>query len=281
MSEETGGSIAAGTKINKSPFPGMDPYLEGEWWSEFHQTLAAQIRAQLMALLPSSYVALLERYYLVDYSGVSLAAATQRGVYPDVHILAKEAAVPYTVASPQIAESITPPTLELISPIPIRVPALRVGIRKMPERQLVTVIEILSPVNKFGQGYQKYLKKRYALLKTKIHLLEIDLLRAGERITLLGGELPAAPYYVFLSRCTRRPRTEIWPLQLRDPLPTVPVPLLPPDPDITLALQAALNACFELVRYHERLLDYSQPPPPPPLNSEDSAWVESVLSSTF
>ncbi|MFN8454115.1 MAG: DUF4058 family protein [Anaerolineae bacterium] len=276
MSTEMSSSTTAETGINKSPFPGMDPYLEGEWWSEFHQTLAAQIRAQLMVLLPSSYVALLERYYPVDYSGLSL---TQRGVNPDVHILVKEAVASYTLASPQVAGAITPPSLELISPIPQRVPALRVGIRKMPERQLVTIIEILSPANKHGQGYQKYLRKRYALLKTDTHLLELDLLRAGERIPLVGGELPPAPYYVFLSRFTRRPRTEVWPIQLRDSLPTVPVPLLPPDPDVPLALQTAINACFELVRYHERVLDYHQPPPPPPFSSTDLAWVESMVTT--
>ena len=31
-----------------SPFPGMDPYLEGEMWQEFHETLAGAIRGQLL-----------------------------------------------------------------------------------------------------------------------------------------------------------------------------------------------------------------------------------------
>jgi hypothetical protein len=52
--------------------------------------------------------------------------------------------------------------------------------------------------------------------------------------------------------------------------------LLPPDPDVPLQLQAAVQACFELVGY-ERLLDYSQPPPPP-FNPEDLAWVEMTVS---
>ena len=34
-----------------SPFPGMDPYLEGDMWQEFHETLASAMRAQLMPLL--------------------------------------------------------------------------------------------------------------------------------------------------------------------------------------------------------------------------------------
>ena len=44
-----------------SPFPGLDPYLEGEFWQEFHETLASAIRAQLMPLLSPKYVALLAK----------------------------------------------------------------------------------------------------------------------------------------------------------------------------------------------------------------------------
>jgi hypothetical protein len=40
-----------------SPFPGMDSYLEGEGWKEFHETLAGVIRAQLVPQLPDRYVA--------------------------------------------------------------------------------------------------------------------------------------------------------------------------------------------------------------------------------
>ena len=267
------------TVLNKSPFPGMDPYLEGDMWQEFHQTFAHQIRAQLMADLPPNYVALLEKYYALDYSGLTLISASPKGIYPDVQVVkVKDAAISYEVDAPEAAppENITPPAVELISPIPQKVPVLQVEIRETSEQRLVTVIEILSPANKYGRGYQKYLKKRARLLKSSIHLLEIDLLRAGERIPLIGGALPPAPYYVFLSRFTRQPYTEVWPVQLREPLPAVPVPLLPPDSDVPLSLQKAINACFELVRYHERLLDYSQSPPEPPLNAEDAAWVESV-----
>ncbi len=258
--------------MSKSPFPGMDPYLEGDIWIEFHQTLAHEIRAQLMRRLPDSYVALLERYYAVDYSGLGLLGPSARqGIYPDVHVTrVKEAAPTY--------ETFTAPAVELVSPVPEKVPVLRIEIQDVDQRRLVTVIEILSPANKHGQGFEQYLHKRAALLQTSTHLLELDLLRGGQRIPLLGGELPAAPYYVFLSRCTRRPHTEVWPVQLRDSLPTVPVPLLPPDPDVPLALQPAIEACFELVRYHERLLDYTQLPPPPPLNEEDLAWAKTVLT---
>ncbi len=42
-----------------SPFPGMDPFLEGDLWQEFHETLAGAIRAQLMSKISPKYVALL------------------------------------------------------------------------------------------------------------------------------------------------------------------------------------------------------------------------------
>ena len=152
-------------------------------------------------------------------------------------------------------------------------PYLAVEIRDVAERRLVTVIEILSPENKRGKGYLEYNDKRAAILATDTHLLEIDLLRQGQRIALIG-ELPRAPYFVFVSRWTRRPKTQVYPIQLRDKLPTVPVPLLLPDPDVALDLQAALDACFELVGY-ERLLDYTQPLAE--LSAEDAAWVNSIV----
>jgi hypothetical protein len=145
------------------------------------------------------------------------------------------------------------------------------------QRRLVTLIEILSPVNKRGEGARVYAERRTELMHTRTHLLEIDLLRQGERIELLG-ELPPASYYVYLSRVQRRPFTQVWPIALREPLPTVPVPLLPPDPDVPMDLQAAVRACFDLVGY-ERLLDYSGSLPAPELDEGDVAWVSEVLHS--
>lgn len=251
-----------------SPFPGMDPYLEGELWQEFHDRLANQISEQLLSQLLPRYVALLSKRYVLD-------VPSERVIYPDVHIAAlrDRAALAYAPTSADVAE----PPFELISPIPEQVPLLAVEIRDVAERQLVTVIEILSPVNKRGQGLREYVDRRTELLQTHTHLLEIDLLRAGTRIPLIG-DLPSASYFIYLSRTQRRPRTQVWPVQLRERLPTVPVPLLPPDPDVPLELQAAVQACFDLVHY-ERLLDYAAPPPPPPLSDNDAAWASEVLRS--
>jgi hypothetical protein len=257
-----------------SPFPGMDPYLEGELWQEFHETLASAIRAQLMPQLAPKYVALLAKRYLLDRPALGVFdAPPARLIYPDVHVVAP----PETgrEATPASAGRVAAPTVEL--PSFVEAPQLSVEIRDVAQRRLVTVIEILSPANKWGDGAREYGDRRIDLLRTQTHLLELDLLRGGMRIALLG-EPPPAPYYVYLSRADRRPFTQVWSLGLRGPLPTLPVPLLHDDPDATLDLQAAIVACFDLVGY-DRLLPYTQPPPPPELAPEDAAWLEELLAA--
>lgn len=259
-----------------SPFPGMDPYLEGEMRQEFHDRLANQISEQLMPRLTPKYVALLAKRYVLDRPALGIfEGPPERTSYPDVHVVASPGPSPATEPTQQDNTAIAEPPVELPSVLPEEVPVLSVEIRDVAERRLVTVIEILSPVNKRGEGVRDYAERRMELLRTRVHLLELDLLRQGTRIQLLG-EPPPAPYYVYLSRWQRRPLTQIWPISLREPLPTVPVPLLPPDADVPLDLQAAVDACFALVGY-EHLLDYDGPPPPPELEEADASWVNDIL----
>lgn len=252
-----------------SPFPGMDPYLEGEMWQEFHETLAGAIRAQLMPQLAPKYVALLAKRYVVERPALGVFDMPgSHTIYPDVHVVEppsrRIAELPYS------AMAIDEPALEVASFMDM--PQLSVEIRDIAQRRLVTIIEILSPANKYGEGKLEYNQRRVELLRTDTHLLELDLLRQGMRITL-QGDVPEAHYYVYLSRRQRRPFTQVWPIDLRAPLPRVPVPLLPPDHDAILGVQAAVRSCFDLVGY-ERLLDYSAPPPPPKLGPAELTWVD-------
>ena len=256
--------------MSRSPFPGMDPYLEGEMWQEFHNTLATQIRAQLLPRLKPKYVALLEKRFALDQPTLGITAGS--AVYPGVAVartLREAATIPYPA-------TVTPPSTEVLSPLLEEVPLTTVEIRDVAERRLVTIIEILSPVNKRGDGWRDYHQRRMRLLRTDTHLLELDLLRGGQRL-MVEGELPPAPYYLYLSRFTQRPRTQVWGVQLRDRLPTVPVPLLPPDADVLLDVQAAVAACFDLVEY-DRLLDYGQAAPPPPLSDDEAAWARNRIA---
>ena len=258
-----------------SPFPGMDPYLEGDMWRQFHETLAGGIRAQLMPLLAPKYVALLAKCYVIDYSALSIFDVLRdRVIYPDVHVVQPPGTASATAPSgPGVA--IAEPAMEAPSLYPADMPLLSVEIRDVAQRRLVTMIKILSPANKYGDGIRQYAARRLELSRTETHLLEIDLVRQGSRIQL-AKEPPPAQYYVYLSRRDRRPLTQVWPIPLREPLPVVPVPLLPPDPDVPLDMQAAVRACFDLVGY-ERLLDYTSSPPQPELSAQDTALVEETL----
>lgn len=250
----------------------MDPYLEGEMWQEFHARLANQISMQLMPLVAPKYVALLTKRYALDRSLGILDAPTPQSMYPDVHVVKPPRSFTSgPTSSPTTA--ITAPAAEL--PNIELAPQLSIEIRDIANRRLVTLIEILSPANKYGDGARDYEDRRLEILRTRTHLLEIDLLRGGRRIQL-AGEQPEGDYYIYLSRIQRRPNTQVWAVALRDCLPVVPVPLLEADADVVLELQAAIDACFTLVGY-ERLLDYSGPPSPPQLRQTDAAWVDEVL----
>ena len=262
-----------------SPFPGMDPYLESDMWQEFHGTLANAIRQQLLSVLPPKYVALLSKRYALYSPSVSLLDLPEetRAIYPDVHV----AKSPPRVAEASVGYDkriTTPPSAQFPSFMAEEVPLLSIEVQDVASRRLVTAIEILSPVNKVGLGWAEYETKRRDLFIRPVHLLEIDLLRRGRRITLDGAP-PPADYYCYLSRFTHRPLTDVWAIGLRDRLPVLPVPLLPPDEDVLLDLQRAVNACYDLVHY-DRLLDYPAPPPPPPLSEDDAAWLEEPLLTT-
>ncbi|MGH7457051.1 MAG: DUF4058 family protein, partial [bacterium] len=154
-----------------------------------------------------------------------------------------------------------------------------VEIREAATGLLVTVIEILSPVNKrpSHEAFEDYRRKRRDLLRSSAHLMEIDLLRAGHRPPLVTP-LPETPYFVFLHRADRRPKVEIWPLRFQNPIPLLPVPLLEPDPDVPLDLGRAIQSIYDAAAYDLRL-DYSQPPPKPDLAIENAEWVTARLQS--
>ena len=263
-----------------SPFPGMDPYLEGEMWQEFHERFANQISVQLMPLLKPKYVALLAKRYTLNRPALGIIEPrTERVVYPDVHVVQPPTHFGGAAVAEATTVGFTEPTAVVPSIFLEEVPQLSIEIRDVAQRRLVTLIEILSPANKRGEGALEYGQRREEIMQTATHLLEIDLLSKGSRIQL-AAEQPKAPYFVYLSRSNRRPYTVIWAVSVRIPLPTVPVPLLVPDPDVALDLQAALNACFDLVGY-EMLLDY-QADPPSGLEDDDQAWVaETVKKAGF
>ncbi len=82
-----------------------------------------------------------------------------------------------------------------------------------------------------------------------------------------------------LSRAERRPTVEVWPIQLTDRLPVLPVPLLEPDPDVPCDLGVAIASVYERGAYASQI-DYGQPPPPPLLPKAEADWLEALLQHT-
>jgi len=257
-----------------SPFPGMDPWLEGPLWTSIHTQLSVEIARQLAPRLRPRYVPLTEKVFLWapmgEEEGIAVTAADVR---PDVAV-AKPGG-PANGAGSGATGVISAPPMRAATVMPVRVPQVTVEIRDVENRQLVTAIEVLSPTNK-RQGRREYLRKRRRMLLSTSHLIEVDLHRKGRRVPM-REPLPIASYFVFLSRAEERPFIYFWPIQLPDPLPKVPVPLLAGDPDVVLDLQAALNSVYDAFNY-DLTIDYTRPPNFP-LRPEEAAWAQERLRS--
>jgi hypothetical protein len=256
-----------------SPFPGMDPYLEGALWTSVHVQLSVEIARDLAPRLRPRYVVRTPRRFVLSeaYSEEDVVISTA-SLYPDVSISRAEAR-PRKVQS---AGGIATAPLQIMTAMPEAVPQITVEIRDSAKHELVTAIEVLSPTNKRGQGCREYVARRNRFLLSTVHLMEIDLLREGERVPM-QSPLPTVPYMVFLSRGDRRPMTDVWPIGLTDTLPQVNVPLLPGDADVMLDLQAAFTSMYDVFGY-DLDIDYSQAPEVP-LSSEDWVRAQEIIRS--
>ncbi len=249
----------------------MDPCLEGDLWPDVHHALTSQIRRQLMPLILPKYVARISRYVVEDYLPESEVAI----MYPDVGILLGRSAEKLEEPSIIYSEGSTPVPPEFSFPVmtPVEVPVPVVEIRDATDNRLITAIEILSPVNKRPPGLEPYLQKRRRLHQAGVHLLEIDLLRRGTRPSQ-HPKLKKTAYLIALTRA-HLAQTDVWPVDLRSPLPVVPVPLSAPDADIPLDLQRALCEVYKDAAYHLSI-DYSAAAPLPELAEADVAWMRKI-----
>lgn len=256
-----------------SPFPGMDPYLEGPAeWPDLHLRLIGAIARLLGDVAPDPYyVRLDERVY------VSCPVQTDSfDIRPDVTVVGREeglrADAPVGVVEADTGVQV------LRAAIPVEVRDVFLEIRSRASHRVVTVVELLSPSNKISNshGQRMYLRKRKRIFSSGTGLVEIDLLRTGDRMPM-DDPWPDTAYVVLVSRPRRRPLCEVYPIGLRERLPVVEVPLLPEDRDLQLDLQAAMDQCHDEARY-ERYVPYDEPPEVT-LGPEDQAWARGRLEA--
>lgn len=263
-----------------SPFPGMDPYIEAcQLWGDFHNLLIVEMHRVLSSAVPPGYVVRTrERSFI---SLVETEEKTEHHFEPDVKVVTSRSrpAKRYregTSAGPAVVAETEPLVLRAFVEEEFEETFLDIY-ELEPKRRLVTSIEVLSPSNKVrgGPGWKRYLRKRQALLLGRASLVEIDLLRGGDRMPMLDP-LPKSPYYILVARAEKAPLCRVWPAFFDRPLPTIPIPLTKPDPDISLALQPMVEAIYERSRYAQDI-DYSRPLDPP-LTPEQTAWLQERLS---
>lgn len=253
-----------------SPFPGMDPYLE-QHWRDVHQSLVIYARDQLQPNLPDDLKARVEERVFVE------ADRYERNIYPDVRIFEK----PRRSANPRRAKS----GVAVAEPWRIRVPAEAanegfIEIRDVANgNRVITVVEILSPANKLpGEGRELYLRKQQELESGGVSLVEIDLLRSGERVTRVpAGSVPQleqTSYVVTVRRGSDPEIREVYPLSLRERLPVIAIPLRQDEDDAPLDLQELIDLAYRNGAYDD--LDYRRDPNPP-LDPADAAWADALL----
>ena len=234
------------------PFPGMDPYLE-------HPALWPGLQTRLAVGLANRLSPQIKPRYLADV---------------------------------EVREFVEDPVRHL----EIRECYITI-LDRYRDLAVVTVIMLVSPSNKVaGPGRDSYLAKQHEILASECNFVEIDLLRSGQHVMSVPEPFleSAKPfdYLVCVNQWPDRKCLELYPCQLRDPLPTIGVPLADPyadappairaaleragpgrhrGPDAPLDIQATLEQVYEEGGYMLRLR-YDEPCVPP-LSPADQEWA--------
>jgi hypothetical protein len=255
-------------------FPGMDPYLEDPViWQGFHNRFVVHIADALQPALRPRYITSVEERVFVE-------GPQHREILPDVWIMRQprdHGAVGLAAAG----------TVEAVAEEEVQVPELEVHesfieiLDRQSEMRVVTIIEVLSPTNKFpGPGQASYVTKQREVRQSQTHLVEIDLLRAGQSIVvvpewIVRGRRPY-DYLVCINRAVRlRETCQYYAWRLPTRMPTIRIPLAAGDPDVSLDLQAVLSHTYEAGAYRHRLR-YDRPCQPP-LSPADQAWANDFI----
>jgi Protein of unknown function (DUF4058) len=254
-----------------NPFPGMNPYLEHpELWPEIHSKLIVAIADVLVPqLVPKYRVNIERRIYQVNGEDSLLVGIPDVVVQQRLRTQTDQTSYNVAVAAPPI----TPRRVRM--PIPLEFRESYLEVRDIATKQVVTVIEVLSPTNKRpGQGREIYEEKRQQILGSRTHLVEIDLLREGKPMPVLECDI-AANYRILLGRGDERPMADLYLFNLPDAIPSFPLPLRRGDVEPILDLQRLINDVYDRGAY-DYAIDYNSEIVPK-LSESETAWADGWL----
>jgi hypothetical protein len=254
----------------KSPFPGMDPYLESRW-GDVHNRLISSISAALQPNLPEGLRARGEQDIRLEDQESPEAGLVFEG----------DIAVVDTRPSKQAWAAESGGISILAEPLVIEIkPAIRrhKWIQIVDTRdgnRVVTVIEILGPGNKSsGELSRSYRRKLREYARAGVNIVEIDLLRSRRsRLIIKSDAIPhdhRTAYYTCVHRAKKPGKWTVYPMPLRSPLPPIAIPCRPADPDVRLELQPVLERVYREGGHDD--IDYTKPPEPP-FGPDDAAWA--------
>jgi hypothetical protein len=258
-----------------SPFPGMNPYLENSaYWSGVHHWLINAIARTLTSQLRPRYVVAVEvrTYQTIDEESLLVGI-------PDNVVLQRSQETRDRASTVVATPSVQPIPVTL--PIPIEIRQGYLEVRRVGNGEVVTAIEVLSPINKRkGEGRRKYEEKRHKILGSLTNLVEIDLLRQGQPLPMSGDSI-AHDYRILVSRVSDRPRADLYGFNLRDSIPIFPIPLCDridsSETEPTLNLKQILDEIYDLGGY-DLMVDYSLSLTPA-LSESDRNWANEILRS--
>jgi hypothetical protein len=254
----------------KSPFPGMDPYLERHW-EDVHTRLIGYIADELQPQLSEDLIARMEeKVYVEDSSEV-------RRRKPDVRI--SEMPVPWQLEAGNVSTAVLDEPV-LLEPLGDPIRQRSVLIYDSDGQRIITAIEILSPWNKTpGKAVGEYLDKREKYINSEMNLVEIDLIRTGDWTEMIGPysvpNVLATTYRVTVTQPELRGPLH-YPIPLAAVLPNIKVPLRPTDTPARLNLQGLIAKAYTMGRYDR--IDYSRPCSPP-LEGSEKDWADGLIKS--
>ena len=269
-----------------SPFPGMNPYLEdAELWPDVHLNLISEVMAQLQPALRPRYVARVEqRTFTFDIDD----PASLLYVVPDVRVVRRTTPAPTNGRASDASTGGGAGGAAVAERVDVTHEVLPVArhrfieLRDTASREVVTVIEVVSPSNKLpGAGLRAFREKREDVHRSGTNWVEIDLLR-GRRTFRPPPRIGEPAYLIFSDELRAAEDGEperrqfVTPIELRQRLPVVPIPLRAGEEPVPLDLQNVLDVAYDRADY-DGSVDYAADPPAPPLLADDATWLDALL----